>query len=242
MALHLGQVNLKARDESALARFWAAALGWEAASTEPGAASVLPAGAAWPAPATSSIDFIAVPDPENVRHRAHLELATTSTAHRADLVARLPGLGATPVDATAAWTVLADPEGNQFCVREPREGYRNTGPIAAIVVDCTDPAAMARFWTEAAGWARHDVSDERALLRAAGDIGPYLEFVRTPHLPSGWHRAHLDLVPHPVDRFAAEVARVEALGAAAADVGQGEVSWRVLTDPEGNQFCILGPA
>jgi predicted enzyme related to lactoylglutathione lyase len=242
MALQLGQVNLKARDEAALGGFWAAALGWGFSSEEPGAASALPAGADWPSAATSSLDFIAVPDPETVRYHTHLELATTSAAHQAELVERLRDLGATPVEAAVSWPVLADPEGNQFCVREPREGYRDTGPIAAIVVDCTDPGAMTRFWTDVLGWTRHDVTDEHALLRAAEDIGPYLELARTPHLPSRWHRAHLDLVPRPVSGFAAEVARVEALGATPADVGQGEVTWRVLADPEGNEFCILGPA
>lgn len=50
------------------------------------------------------------------------------------------------------WTVLADPEGNEFCVLEPREIYRDTGPIAAVVADCEDPRAMARFWGEAMDW------------------------------------------------------------------------------------------
>lgn len=53
---------------------------------------------------------------------------------------------------------------------------------------------------------------------------------------------HLDLVSRLVAGFAAEVARVEALGATPADVGQGDVTWRVLADPEGTQFCTLGPA
>ncbi|MFG1819435.1 VOC family protein [Kribbella sp. NPDC049174] len=245
MALRLVQVNFKARDDSALGRFWAEALGWGVSSEEPGATSAMPVGSAWPIPDDVSIDFIAVPDPETVKYRAHIELATSSVAHQAELVARLKGLGATPADVgqgDVPWTVLADPEGNLFCVLEPRGTYRDTGPIAAVVVDCADPRAMARFWVEAMDWTLHEVTDDRALLRAAEGTGPYLEFLRTPHLKDVWHRVHLDLLPYPLDGKAAEVARLEALGATPANVGQGDVPWTVLADPEGNEFCVLGPA
>jgi hypothetical protein len=180
-----------------------------------------------------------------VNDRAHLELATTSAAHHAELVARLKEIGATPVhvgQGDRPSTVLADPEGNVFCVLEPREIYRDTGPIAAVVVDCADPRAMARFWGEAMDWTLHEVTDEHALLRSAKGVGPYLEFLRTPHVKDMWNRVHLDLLPYPVDGQAAEVARLEALGAKFADVGQGDVPWKVMTDPAGNLFCILGPA
>lgn len=245
MALQLAQVNFKARDDSALGRFWAEALDWGVSSEEPGATSVRPAGSAWPVPAAVCVDIIAVPDPETVKDRAHIELATTSAAHHTELVARLKELGATPADVgegDVPWTVLADPEGNVFCVLEPREIYRDTGPIAAVVVDCADPQAMARFWGEAMDWTLHEVTDDHALLRSAKGVGPYLEFLRTPHLKDMWNRVHLDLLPYPVDGQAAEVARLEALGATPADVGQGDVPWKVLADPEGNEFCVLGPA
>ena len=243
MALRLVQVNFKARDDSALGRFWAQALGWGVSSEEPGATSVSPVGSDWPVPDAVCIDVIAVPDPETVKDRVHIELATTSAAHHAELVARLQELGATPADVGQGdlpWTVLADPEGNGFCVLEPREIYRDTGPIAAVVVDCADPRAMARFWGEAMDWTLHEVTDDHAVLRSAEGVGPYLEFLRTPHLKDRWNRVHLDLLPYPVDDQAAEVARLEALGATPADVGQGDVPWEVLADPEGNEFCVLG--
>jgi hypothetical protein len=245
MVLRLVQVNFKARDDSALGRFWAEALDWSVSSAEPGATSVKPAGFTWSDPATVGIDVISVPDPETVEYRVHIELATTSAAHHTELVARLKELGATPADAGPGdlpWTVLADPEGNVFCVLEPREIYRDTGPIAAVVVDCADPRALARFWDEATDWTLHEVSDDHALLRSAKGVGPYLEFHRTPHLKDMWHRAHLDLVPHPIDGQAAEVTRVTALGATLADVGRDDFPWKVLADPEGNEFCVLGPA
>ncbi len=114
--------------------------------------NVEPVGFVWPDPVAVCVDVVTVPEPERVKYRVHLELATTSAAHQAELVARLKDLGATPADigqGDVPWTVLADPEGNAFCVLEPREIYQDTGPIAAVVADCADPRAMARFWDEA---------------------------------------------------------------------------------------------
>ncbi|MFI7553376.1 VOC family protein [Micromonospora sediminimaris] len=244
MALRLVQVNYKAQDESALGRFWADALGWGVSVEEPGVVNVEPLGFTWPDPTAVCIDVVIVPDPETVRYRTHLDLATTSAAHQAELVGRLVDLGATPVDigqGDVPWTVLADPEGNVFCVLEPREIYRDTGPIAAVVVDCADPRTMARFWGEATDWALHEVTDDHARLRSAQGVGPYLEFLRKPGPRSWWNRVHLDLKPYSGDDQAAEVARLEALGATVVNVGQGDVSWRCLADPEGNEFCILSP-
>lgn len=237
MGLRVVQVNLKARDDVALGRFWAAALGWVARSGGHGATSAAPAGFVWTEPgAPVVVDVIAVPDPATVEARAHLELATTSRAHHAELVTSLRELGATPAEGQG--TVLADPEGNVFCVREPQEW--DGGPIAAVVVDCADPQAMARFWGEALDWTVHEASGGHAVLRAAG--GPSLEFVRTPHLRTTRHRAHLDVVPCRGDGQATEVARLRGLGATPVDVGQGgDVSWTVLADPEGNAFCVLAP-
>jgi glyoxalase superfamily protein len=243
MALRLVQVNIKARDDSTLGRFWAEALGWGVSSEGPGVTNLAPEGFAWPDPDAFYVDLVTVPDPETVKYRAHLDLATTSAAHQAELVARLKELGATPADVgqgDVPWTVLADPEGNVFCVLEPREIYRDTGPIAAVVVDCDDPRAMARFWDEAIDWALHEVTDDHAMLRSAKGVGPYLEFIRTPGVKTVWNRIHLDLLPYPIDDQEAEVARLRALGATAADVGQGDVPWKVLADPEGNDFCVLG--
>ena len=169
--------------------------------------------------------------------------ASNDTAKAVSLSKAMKELGATPADVgqgDVPWTVLADPEGNVFCVLEPREIYRDTGPIAAVVVDCADPRAMARFWGEATDWTLHEVTDDHARLRSAKGVGPYLEFLRAPGVRTWWNRFHLDLAPYPGDDQAAEVARLRALGATSADVGQGDVPWTVLADPEGNQFCVLG--
>lgn len=243
MALRPVHVILKALDAAAVGRFWAEALGWSAYS--PGVATYVgPAGGlVWPHPVAVGVDVVPVPEPRNAaKNRLHLDLATTSDSHQAELVARLKSLGATPVDVgqgDVPWTVLADPEGNEFCVLEPREVYRDTGPIARMVVDCADPRAMARFWGEAVDWSLHEVTGERAVLRSAKGVGPYLEFLRTPEVRSVPDRVHLDLLPYPGDDKAAEVARLRALGATDLDVGQGDVPWTCLADPEGHEFCVL---
>ncbi|MET8825560.1 VOC family protein [Streptomyces sp. NPDC004610] len=244
MALRPVQVNIKALDAPAIGRFWAEALGWSAHS--PGGTTTYvgpPGDLVWPDPVTLGIDVVPVPEPKSaVKNRVHLDLATTSAAHQADLVARLRDLGATPVDVgqgEVPWTVLADPEGNEFCVLEPREVYRDTGPIAAVVVDCRDPRAMARFWGEAIDWTPHRETDGSAVWRSANGTGPYLEFLRGPDLRTVPDRVHLDLLPRPGDDKAAEVARLRALGATDLDIGQGDVPWTCLADPEGHEFCVL---
>ena len=244
MALRLVQVNFKARDDSTLGRFWAEALGWGVSSEGPGVTNVEPLGFVWPDPAAVCVDVVTVPDPETVGYRARLDLATTSAAHQAELVAHLLGLGATPADVgqgAVPWMDLADPEGNLFRVLEPRPIYQDTGPIAAVVVSCADPRAMAGFWGGAMDWTLHEVGDDHARLRSAKGVGPYLEFRRTPAAQTVWGRVHLDLMPYPGDDQAAEVARLRALGATEADVGQGDVPWVCLADSEGNEFCVLTP-
>jgi predicted enzyme related to lactoylglutathione lyase len=244
MATRLVQIAVNARDDASLGRFWAEALGWTLASEEPGVTSLEPEGFTYPDPSAVCIDVIAVPEPKTVKNRVHIDLATTSAAHQADLVARLRALGATPADVgqgDVPWTVLADPEGNEFCVLEPRAVYQGTGPIAAVVADCADPRAMARFWGRAMDWAVHAVTDDQAVLRSAAGVGPYLEFIRTPDAKTVKNRVHLDLRPYPGDDQAAEVARLRALGAADVDVGQGDVPWTCLADPEGNEFDVLAP-
>jgi predicted enzyme related to lactoylglutathione lyase len=242
MAVRPVQVNIKALDHSAVGRFWAAALGWSAhhrSTTYVGPAG----GFVWPDPAAVGIDVVAVPEAKTpTKNRVHLDLATTSAAHQAELVARLLALGAMPADVgqdNVPWTVLADPEGNEFCVLEPREVYRDTGPIAAVVADCADPRAMARFWGAATDWAVHGVNDDYAGLRSGKGTGPYLEFLRRPGGKTVPDRVHLDLLPYPGDDKPAEVARLRALGATDLDVGQGDVPWTCLADPEGHEFCVL---
>ncbi len=193
-----------------------------------------------------SLLFIPVPEGKVVKNRMHLDLLPADRT-RDEEVTRLLDIGATLVEDHRkpdgrGWVTLADPEGNEFCVLEPRPVYQDTGLIAAVVVDCSDPRAMARFWGEAMDWTVHEVTDQYSALRSAASVGPYLEFLRVPDVKIVKNRTHLDLRPYPGDDQAAEVARLRALGATDIDVGQGDdVSWTCLADPEGNEFDVLTP-
>jgi predicted enzyme related to lactoylglutathione lyase len=242
MATRLVQINMKARDDSALGGFWAQALGWTVSSEGPGVTNLEPEGFVYPDPVAVCLDLVASPEPKMVKNRVHVDLATTSAAHQAELVARLEDLGATPTDVgqgDVPWAVMADPEGNEFCVLDSL--YQVTGPIATVVVDCVDPRVMARFWSNAMDWTLHKVTDHNAVLRSAKGVGPYLQFLRTPDVKTVWNRVHLDIRPYPGDDPEAEAARLRTLGAAAIDLGQSDVPWTVFADPEGNEFCLLAP-
>ena len=107
-----------------------------------------------------------------------------------------------------------------------------------LVIDANDPRALARFWSEVLGWPITEEDDDGEVLVPPPDGQPGVEllFVPVPEAKSGKNRLHLDLSPNDQ---AAEVERVVALGATRVDVGQGDVGWVVLADPEGNEFCVL---
>jgi Glyoxalase-like domain len=116
--------------------------------------------------------------------------------------------------------------------------------IQCLCVDTADPTRLAGFWESALGWHRtHEQDDEVALEPPAGSreegVVPDLLFLRVPDNKAGKNRLHLDLRPRDQN---AEVARLELLGARRTDVGQSpDVSWVVMADPDGNEFCVLRP-
>jgi hypothetical protein len=125
--------------------------------------------------------------------------------------------------------------------------------LTEIAIDCHDPVAQAAFWAAALGY--HVVRTEQGQVEVGpwereppdlaeqvrqAPVVPTLVFATVPEAKTVKNRLHLDL--RPVDRSPeAEVERLIGLGARRADVGQGEVPWVVLADPEGNEFCVLGP-
>ena len=82
MATRLVQINMKARDDSALGGFWAEALGWRISSEGPGVTNLEPEGFVYPDPVAVCIDLVASPEPKTVKNRVHVDLATTSAAIR----------------------------------------------------------------------------------------------------------------------------------------------------------------
>jgi hypothetical protein len=111
--------------------------------------------------------------------------------------------------------------------------------IQALSIDSGDPGAIATFWEAALGWRRtYEDADEVVLEPPTGDpAGVDILFLRVPEGKAVKNRLHLDL--RPKDQ-AAEVARLEGLGARRTDIGQGsDKTWVVMADPDGNEFCVL---
>jgi predicted enzyme related to lactoylglutathione lyase len=116
--------------------------------------------------------------------------------------------------------------------------------IQCLSIDTHDPSAIADFWATALGWTRTlEEPDEVVLEPPAGSpedgVVPDLLFLRVPDDKTVKNRLHLDLRP---DDQEAEVVRLEGLGAERVSIGQGpDVSWVVMADPDGNEFCVLKP-
>jgi predicted enzyme related to lactoylglutathione lyase len=114
-----------------------------------------------------------------------------------------------------------------------------------VCIDCADPQRLASWWAAVLGEGEVQGSGEPYCTIAGVPAGlPELVFQRVPEAKAGKNRLHLDLY---VDDPAAEVARVEALGATRIDEpvqgGDACAWWQVMADPEGNEFCICaGPA
>lgn len=104
------------------------------------------------------------------------------------------------------------------------------------VVSSRDPASLGRWWQEALGWVVVNDDPDEFEIRPAPDRLPGLLFLAVPEPKAAKNRLHLDF--RPVDQDS-EVARLLGLGAARVDIGQGEPTWVVLADPEGNEFCVL---
>jgi hypothetical protein len=236
MATRLVHLVVDAAQPGQLAQFWAAALGWEVAPEEDGEFDVWPAGYRYPDPVALPLVFVPVPEPKTGKNRVHLDLATESHEHHAAQVRRLLGLGAVPIDigqGDVPWRVLADPEGNEFCVLEPRAVYRDTGPVAAVVVDCAEPATT--------GWAPASSTTHGVSVRSPEGVGPYLELLPAGEPKVVKNRIHLDVAPYPDEELSSAVSVLLRQGAVPDNVGQGDVPWSVLADPQGNEFCVLSP-
>ncbi len=106
-----------------------------------------------------------------------------------------------------------------------------------VVIDAVDPVALGRWWAAALDWIIvNDDPDEFEIQPVAGRL-PGIIFGPTDQAEkSSKNRLHLDFRP---EDQASEVRRLVELGARRVDVGQGDVSWVVLADPEGNEFCVL---
>src|SRR5215469_12695697 len=133
MALKWYSVVVDCRDLHAQARWWADVLDWQLVFESDDEAAIVPKHAEdrrisaeeWTKVGPGLV-FVPVPEGKSVKNRLHIDLAPHSTDDRDALIESLLARGATKVDvgqddSTASWTVLADPEGNEFCVLSARD-------------------------------------------------------------------------------------------------------------------------
>ena len=120
-----------------------------------------------------------------------------------------------------------------------RTGPQNS-PVSltwlSTVIDCHDPDALAAFWCQVLGYQIVYRNEREVDIAPNPAAFPGLAFLRVPGHKNAKNRLHIDL--HPSDQQA-EVQRLLALGAARADIGQGDAEWVVMADPEGNEFRVL---
>ncbi len=231
---------IDANDPLRLARFWAAALNWEVVDATREEIGLMPTDDT-PFP----LLFLPVAEPKEGKSRIHLDLVSETPDHQTEMVDRLIALGASRADigqGEVSWTVLADPEGNEFCVVVRGEFLATTGLLGAIAFEPADYPTVGRFWSEATGWPVVYDQDGDIAIRDPSGRGPFITFgPPVPQAKTSKNRLHLHVAPPLDGDQAAEVERLIALGAHRVDIGQGDVSRVVLADPEGNEFCVLTP-
>jgi len=113
--------------------------------------------------------------------------------------------------------------------------------LYTVTVDASDPHRLADFWRQVLDYKITFDSDDEVAIERQDEAGVAILFLKVPDAKGVKNRIHFDLNP---DDQAAEVDRVLELGASHVDIGQSkdsDVTWKVLADPEGNEFCILTP-
>ena len=228
-----------ANDPARLATFWGRLLGLELVHEADGGHVLLPSD-----DTGFRIEFYPTTEPKARPNQMHFDLTSQSPEEQEATVARALELGGRHLDVgqlpEEQHVVLADPEGNEFCVIEAGNGFlADTAAIGALSSDGTQ--AVGYFWSEALGWPLvWDRDEETAIQSPRG--GTKISWGGPPvAVKTGKNRLHLDLAPPADGDQQAEVERLESLGAQRIDIGQGDVSWVVMADPAGNEFCVLTP-
>ena len=238
MTSHLFALCFDALDPRRLAHFWAGVLGWELADDHHAGIALLPSdGTPFP------IRFLPTKEPKAGPNQMHLHLTSTSLEDQERTVARSLGLGGRHLDVgqlrEEGHVVLADPEGNEFCVIEPGNNFlADCGFIGALA--CDGSQQVGYFWSEALGWPLVWDQDQETAIQSPGG-GTKIAWGGPPlSQKTKKNRMHFDLAsPADVD-LQSEVDRLVSRGATRIDVGQSEVSRVVMADPDGHEFCVLG--
>jgi hypothetical protein len=210
---------IDAVDAAALGRFWAGALRLDLEPHDDGDARLV-----GPTP-RHTVWVNTVPEPVTVKQRMHLDV-------RADSVDDLVALGGVVVDAGSfPWTVMKDVEGGELCVF-PTRADRPAG-LMEIVVDTSDPVRIAAWWAGVLGAEHKDHEHGYSYLEGVPEA-PFesLVFVPVPESKTVKNRIHLDVTTSDVQLL------VDA-GARLLRARDEDISWSVLADPDGNEFCAF---
>jgi predicted enzyme related to lactoylglutathione lyase len=114
-----------------------------------------------------------------------------------------------------------------------------TSRFAVLAIDALEPRMVADFWCAVLGWRVTEEDASGVSITPEDGAGPTIDVLAVPGHKTVKNRLHLDLRADGVTT-AEELDRLLALGAKRVDVGQGpDVTWVVLADPEGNEFCLL---
>ncbi|KAB1144657.1 VOC family protein [Micromonospora sp. DT46] len=239
MTSQLFALSFDANQPLRLARFWSGVLGWDVADDPHDGVALLPGD-----DTGFRIRFLPTGRPKVGPNPMHFDLTSTSLEDQRQTVARALELGAEHIDVgqrpEEGHIVLADPDGNEFCVIAPGNNFlADCGFVGALA--CDGSQEVGYFWSEALGWPLvWDQDQETAIRSPLG--GPKITWGGPPLNPkTGKQRLHFDLAPPADGDQQTEVDRLLSLGATRIDIGQGEVSWVVMADPDGNEFCVLTP-
>jgi predicted enzyme related to lactoylglutathione lyase len=239
MASRLVALTFDAHDPSGLGRFWSGVLGRELVEEADGAVRVLPGD-----DKQFPLRFVPSQEEKAGPNQIHFDLTSAAAEDQQKTVARALELGARHIDVgqlpEEGHVVLADPEGNEFCVIEAGNNFlADTDLIGALSSDGSQ--AVGYFWSEALGWPLvWDQDQETAIQSPHG--GTKITWGGPPVAPkTGRNRQHFDLAPPVGGDQRAEVERLLALGAELADADPGETGRVAMIDPDGNEFCVLTP-
>jgi predicted enzyme related to lactoylglutathione lyase len=227
-------VEVDCHDIKGQARFWCDVLGYHVVFESNDEVAIAKDEHTWP-----GLGFGPVPETKTVKNRLHIDLSPDDQEAE---VSRIEGLGGRRIDigqSDVRWIVMADREGNEFCVLTARDrsgGSEMASKWWSVVVDCHEIKGQARFWCDVLGYDIVFESNDEVAIAKDEHTWPGMVFVQVPEEKTVKNRLHIDLNP---DDQEAEVSRIEGLGARRIDIGQGDVRWVVMADPEGNEFCVL---
>ena len=231
MLVRLRAVTFDAHDPARPARFWAGLLGRDVVDDAGGL--LLPGD-----DTQVGLRFVASDSAKTLPNRIHLHLTSAEPADQQRTVDRALALGAAHLDVgqlpEEEHIVLADPEGNEFCVIEAGNDYlAGCGPLGELACDGTRQVGL--FWSAALGWPLvWDRDEETAVQSPRG--GTKVAWGGPPLAPKpARNRQRFDLVPSGGDQPAV-VDRLVALGA--TRLGAGEGGGVELADPDGNEFRV----